>query len=163
DRQYPGPDDHHATQEAAEVTDFETRPRFYEGQYLEADDLTAAIDYGRSQLARAMLATHRWGIALGLDLSEVADPNSSTDVYIQPGCAMAGSGRPIVVGEPTKLPGARFPAFDAGFVPGGQPSPPVVVDVWLAYDETLTGPPRPGFETCDDALAFARVQESFRI
>jgi len=145
------------------VTDIEQRPRFYEGQYLEAADLTAAVDYSRTQLSRALLAAHRWGIALGLDLTEVDGPNSVTDVYLEPGYAWDGFGRPILVPEPAKLPVALFSAFDAGYVAGNPPGPPVLVDVWLAYDETMTQGPRPGFETCDATDAFARVQESFRL
>jgi len=145
------------------MTESAARPRFYEGQYLDADDLTAAVDYGRTQLARAMLATHRWGIALGLDLGEVAGPNNTTDVFIQPGYAIDGFGRPLLVGEPVKLTGSMFAAFDAAYVQGDPPPPPVLVDVWLAYDEALSDPPRAGFQTCDDSQSFARVQESYRI
>jgi hypothetical protein len=144
------------------MTGIEQRPQFYEGQYLEAADLTAAVDYGRTRLSRALLAAHRWGIALGLDLTEVAGPNATTDVYLQPGYAWDGFGRPVLVPEPTPLTGALFAAFDAGFVPG-RPAAPVLVDIWLAYDETPTRGPRPGFESCDTADAFARVRESFRI
>jgi hypothetical protein len=145
------------------VTDVEERPRFYEGQYLEAADLTAAVDYSRTQLSRAMLAAHRWGIALGLDLTEVDGPNSTVDVFIQPGYAWDGFGRPILVPEPTKLSRALFSLFDAAFTPANPAPPPVLVDVWLNYAEMMTQGPRPGFQTCDTADAFARVQESFRI
>jgi len=37
------------------MTDLDARPRFYEGQYLGAADLTAAVDYGRKQHARMLL------------------------------------------------------------------------------------------------------------
>ncbi|MBB2890225.1 hypothetical protein [Flexivirga oryzae] len=145
------------------MTDQVARPRFYEGQYLSADDLTAAVDYGRTQLARAMLATHRWGIALGLDLTETAGPNNTVTVSIEPGWALDGFGRPLLVSEPVQLTGSMFAAFDAGFVPANPPPPPIVVDVWLAYDEALADPPLPGFQTCDTSDSFGRVQESFRI
>lgn len=145
------------------MTDAVARPRFYEGQYLSADDLTAAVDYGRTQLARTMLATHRWGIALGLDLTETSGPNNSVTVSIEPGWAIDGYGRPLLVGEQVQLTGSMFTAFDAAYVPAGPPPPPVVVDVWLAYDEVLADPPQPGFQTCDTSDSFGRVQESFRI
>ena len=145
------------------MTETESRPRFFEDQYLGAADLTAVVDYSRSQLSRVVLGAHRWGIALGLDLVEVAGPNSSVDVFVEPGYAFDGFGRPLLVSVPTKLAAAQFAAFDAGFVSGGTPPPPVVVEVWLAYDETMTSPPRPGFQTCDSTLAYARVLESFRI
>jgi hypothetical protein len=144
------------------MTETEQRPRFYEGQYLGAADLTAAVDYSRSQLSRAMLAAHRWGIALGLDLVEVNGPNSTTNEYINPGYAWDGFGRPLLVSTPYALSPALFAQFDAAYTGGPNP-PPVPVQVWLAYDETLTQPPPPGFQTCDDTSAYARVLESFRV
>jgi hypothetical protein len=146
------------------MTDIDARPRFYEGQYLGAADLTAAVEYGRAQLSRVLLGAHRWGIALGLDLVEVDGPNATVDVFVNPGFGWDGFGRPLLVPTPTKLDAAQFAQFDAGFVSGANPPPaPILVPVWLEYDELLSSPPAPGFETCDDAVAFARVQETFRI
>jgi len=145
------------------MADVEQRPRFYEGQYLEAGDLTAAVDYSRSQLARTQLAGHTWGIALGLDLREVPGPNSTMDVFVQPGYAWDGFGRAIIVAQPAKIAGSLFSAFDAAFVPGNPPPPPVTVEVWIRYDETMTQGPKPGFETCDTSDSFARVLESYVI
>ncbi len=142
------------------MTTVEQRPHFYEHQYLEAADLDAVVDYSRAQLARTQLGAHRWGIALGLDLREVPGPNNTLDVFVQPGYAWDGFGRPIVVPEPAKLSGSLFAAIDAEFVPG---NPSRVVEVWLGYRETQTRGPRPGFEECEDAPAFARVVESFRV
>jgi len=145
------------------VTELEDRPRFYEGQYLAAADLTAAVDYTRTQRARLLLGGHRWGIALGLDLMEVPGPNASLDVVIQPGYAWDGFGRPIVVAEPAKLSTALFSSFDAMFVPGNPPPPAVPVEVWIRYDEALGSGPRPGFETCDATSAYSRVTERFTV
>jgi hypothetical protein len=146
------------------MTDIEERPRYYEGQYLGAADLTVAVDYSRAQLSRVLLAAHRWGIALGLDLVEVDGPNSTVDVFVDPGFAWDGFGRPLLVTTPTKLSAAQFAPFDAGFVPGANPPPPpILVPVWLEYDEVLSSPPGPGFESCDDSSAYARVRESFRV
>ena len=141
------------------MTDVEQRPRFYEGQYLEAADLDAAVDYSRAQLARILIGAHRWGIALGLDLHEVPGPNNTLDVFVQPGYAC----RPVVVLEPYKLPASLFAQFDADFVSGSPPPPARPVEVWLAYQETMTQGPRPGFEICDGGDAFGRVRESFRV
>lgn len=145
------------------MTELQDRPRFYEGQYLAAADLTAAVDYTRVQRARVLLGGHRWGIALGLDLLEVPGPNSTLDVVVQPGYAWDGFGRPIVVSEPAKLGTALFSAYDALFVPGGPPPPPVPVEVWIRYDEAVGGGPLPGFETCDATSAFSRVTERFAL
>jgi hypothetical protein len=142
------------------VSTVEQRPRFYEHQYLEAADLTAVVDYSRTRLARAQLGGHRWGIALGLELREVPGPNDTLDVFVQPGYAWDGFGRPVVVPEPHRIAGALFASIDAEFVPG---NPPRLVEVWLGYRETQTKGPRPGFEGCEDEPAFARVVESFRV
>ncbi|ACZ30965.1 hypothetical protein Xcel_1946 [Xylanimonas cellulosilytica DSM 15894] len=142
------------------MTDLDERPRFYEGQYLGAADLTAAVEYSRTQLARAVLGAHRWGIALGLDLVEVPGPHGTIDVFVEPGYAWDGFGRAILVTEPTRISTALFGRFD---VEDGSTPPSVVVPVWIRYDETMTQGPRPGFETCEGDLAYARVQGSFRI
>ena len=143
------------------MTEVQARPRFYEGQFLAAADLTAVVDYTRTRGARASLAGHRWGIAIGLDLVEVPGPNSSLDVVVTPGYAVDGFGRPIVVGESTRLPTALFARIDAMVPPGGAAPPPVPVEVWIRYDETLDQGPRPGFETCDGGSAYSRVSERF--
>jgi hypothetical protein len=142
------------------MTTVEQRPRFYEHQYLEAADLAAVVDYSRAQLARTQLGGHRWGIALGLDLREVPGPNNTLDVFVQPGYAWDGFGRPIVVPEPHKIAGSLFASIDAEFVPG---NPARLVDVWLGYREAPTKGPRPGYEECEDGPAFARVIESYRV
>lgn len=142
------------------MTDIEQRPNFYEGQYLDAADLEAVVTYSAAQLSRHELGGHRWGIALGLDLHEVPGPNSTLDVFVQPGYAWDGFGRAVVVAEPAKLSGALFAAIDAEFVAG---NPPRIVEVWLRYDEQLTRGPRPGFEDCGGAAMFARVNESYRV
>jgi hypothetical protein len=142
------------------MTTTEQRPRFYEHQYLEAADLTAVVSYSRAQNARHQLGAHRWGVALGLNLVEVAGPNSTLDVFVQPGYAWDGFGRPIVLSAPYKISGALFAAIDAEFVAG---NPPRIVEVWLSYRETNTRAPRPGFEECDSTSAFARVVESFDV
>lgn len=145
------------------MTELQDRPRFYEGQYLAAADLTAAVDYTRVQRARVLLGAHRWGIALGLDLTEVPGPNATLDVVVQPGYGWDGFGRPVVVAEPVKLGTALFSSFDALFVPGNPPPPPVPVEVWIRYDEALGRGPLPGFETCDATSAFSRVTERFAL
>ena len=143
------------------MTEVEARPRFYEGQFLSAADLTAAVDYTRTQRARMLLGGHRWGIALGLDLMEVPGPNNALDVVVQPGYAWDGFGRPIVVGEPAKLSSALFTQFDALVSGGGPVPPPLAVEVWIRYDERLGQGPRPGFESCDLESAYSRVTERF--
>jgi hypothetical protein len=130
------------------------RPAFYEQQYIGAEDLNAAIDCDRVQNARHFLGAHTWGIAMGLQLREVLTPGSSDkyDVFIQPGYAWDGFGRPIVVLAPFKLSGDQFKYQGDG-----------LVRVWLRYAETRTKGPRPGFEICDSADQTSRIQETFDV
>src|SRR5262249_24014324 len=85
------------------------RPQFYEEQYLGAEDLNAAVEYGRQQQARHALGAHCWGIAMGLELVEKPAPGGGQlEVFVQPGYAWDGYGRPIVLLSPAKLPPELF-------------------------------------------------------
>jgi hypothetical protein len=134
------------------------RPRFYEGQYLGADDLSAGLDYGRVQSARHALGAHTWGIAIGLDLVERTLPSGDVDVSIMPGLAWDGYARPVVVLAPAKLTADQFSNFQAVTPPEGQ-----LVKVWLRYDETAIRAPALGFETCRTDDQHGRIVESFAI
>jgi len=141
------------------------RTLFYEGQYLGAEDLTQAIDYGRIQDSRHELSGHTWGIAIGLGLREMpsVDKPGEVVVTVQPGYAWDGFGRPIVVSTPSRIPPERLqsipfdPALDGGN-PAGR-----LVDVWIRYREFDTAPPDEGFALCDGPERNTRVQESFQI
>jgi hypothetical protein len=135
------------------TTNQSERPRFYEGQYLGAEDMTAALEYSRIQQARHSLGGHTWGIATGLQLREVASPSGDkVDVYVQPGYAWDGFGRPIVVLSPYKLPVDMFKNKTSG-----------AVKVWLRYKEQLSSEPASGFEICGNDNQFSRIQESFEV
>ena len=136
------------------------RPRFYEQQYLGSADLDAVVDYERIARARHDLGAHSWGIASGLQLVE-KPTKSGVDVYVQPGYAWDGFGRPIVVLAPYKLPSDQFAniAFTAG-VDDGNPAGRLV-ELWLAYTATPRGGPAYGFEACSVDDQYARVFESF--
>ncbi|HXJ09992.1 MAG TPA: hypothetical protein VNH12_10820, partial [Burkholderiales bacterium] len=86
------------------------RPRFYEGQYLGAQDLSAIVDYLRAADARHALGAHTWGIAIGLYLLERPAPGAADrrEVILTPGVAWDGFGRAIVVTRPTRLPEELF-------------------------------------------------------
>lgn len=128
------------------------RPRFFEGQYIGAADLSAVVDYTRELAREGVLGGQTWGIAIGLDLVEVAAAGGGFDYFILPGLAWDGYGRPIVVLSPAPVPASAF----ADLPSGNQ-------RVWLRYDETAFKGLRPGWETCGDEDAFARVRESFAV
>jgi hypothetical protein len=139
------------------------RPRFYDSQYLSADDLEGVLDHTLIEQARDRIGGHTWGIALGLNFREApsaSDPGS-VDQFLQPGYAWDGFGRPIVVLQPYKLPAERFlpyvydPAIDE---PNGR-----LVELYIGYREVNFEPPRPGFESCDNGDQSRRVQETFEL
>ncbi|WP_444634709.1 hypothetical protein [Cupriavidus oxalaticus] len=134
------------------TTEFAERPRFFEGQYLGAEDLQALLRYFSTLLARHHLGSHSWGIASGIELVYQDSPQGTVEAYLTPGLATDGYGRAIVVAEP-------FP-LDAGLFAG---QPAGLVNVWIRYDEAAGQGVRPGFEVCGATDAYARVIESFLV
>lgn len=138
------------------------RPRFYEQQYLDAADLSALVDYERIARARHDLGAHSWGIASGLQLIEKPTQNG-VDLYLQPGYAWDGLGRPLVVLAPYRIPTEPFRSitFTAGVDDGAPPGR--LVEVWLAFTASPRGGPANGFEACTADDQSSRLFESFRL
>ena len=136
------------------------RPRYFQGEYLGPEDLTAAVDHARWARARHDLGAHAWGIAAGLGLREVPALEGGVDVFVEPGYAVDGFGRPLTVATPTALPLDRLQGLNVALGPG-QTS--VRVAVWLRYAESGTSEPPYGFETCETDDAFARTAEGVEI
>ena len=145
------------------------RPRFYEEQYLAADDMNAVVEYDHEMIARHELGSHGWGIAVGLTLVEQPTPGAPKrqNVFLTPGMAEDGFGRKLVALMPAKLPEALFakipyaadvddPSKNNGTPPGR------FVKVWIAYDEQTGSAPGAGFANCDAGNQYARVQETYR-
>lgn len=150
--------------------DQDERPTFYQGQYLGPEDLTAAVDYGRIQLARHSLGAHTMGIAMGLQMIEKPSPagNGAVDVFLEPGYAWDGFGRPMVVLSPYKIPAALFQniIYDASVddpAKSGDSAAGHPVKIWLRYSESANQPPASGFAVCDVTGQTARVQETFAL
>jgi hypothetical protein len=139
------------------------RPRFFEGQILAAADLTTAVEHSRGHDARHERHLHDWGIAEGLQLTKEnrRDPTSGTpyvEVTLQPGMAVAGTGRQVVVTAPTRLSETLFDQINgAALQPGA------------FYPVLLRGldsdPPRPAFsaQACAGNGQPTRVQEAFEV
>lgn len=144
----------------------EQRPRFFQGQYLTPDDLTAIVEAQRIGDAHHALAAHTWGIAIGLPLTERAAPGAPNrvEVTLQPGFAWDGFGRPLAVSRPTRLTEALFAQIPFNKALDDDPvnGPGRLVLVWIAYDEIATSNPQPGFESCASDEQAARIGESFR-
>jgi hypothetical protein len=129
------------------------RPSFFEGEYLDAEDLTAVVDYARTQQARFALGAHTWGIAAGLQLKETPLPGGAVSVYVLPGYAWDGYGRPIVALSPYRIPEERFAHItDEGLIP-----------IWLRYEEREAAYSTSGSAFCDVYNRGTRIQETFAI
>lgn len=76
------------------------RPRFYCGQLLGDDDLTALVEWTRGRLRRARYR-HGWGVVCGLDVR--CDHENATAVMLSPGYAVDCCGEEIVVCEETRI------------------------------------------------------------
>lgn len=138
------------------------RPRFFEDQYLGADDLNLAIEHGRVHAGRHALGGHTWGIALGLDVRETQRANGEINVYVSPGYAWDGFGRPIVALESAPLTASLFESFPfSQGLDGGTPEGRLFA-VWVRYSEQATQGPLPGFESCENGGQQQRIQETFQ-
>lgn len=88
------------------------RPTFYEGQIVAAADLNQVVDNARTALARHERYLHLWGIADGLNLSAEARQTSAGDSYqevsLQPGLAVDGRGRHLVLSAAERLSEDKF-------------------------------------------------------
>jgi hypothetical protein len=80
------------------------RPLFIDGAILGAGDLTALEQLDRDRDARATRHLHTPGVGAGLELQKVTPPGQTgfVEVTLQPGYAIDGTGRELVV--PTALP-----------------------------------------------------------
>lgn len=132
--------------------DFAERARFFEGQYLGAEDLESLVTYFSGLIARHQLGSHSWGIVSGIDLVYQTSPLGVQEVYLTPGVATDGYGRLIVVPGPIPLDPGLFAGQPSGEVP-----------VWIRYAEATGQGGRPGFEVCGSSNAYSRVTERVEI
>jgi hypothetical protein len=128
------------------------RPTYTTGQYIGATDLNAAVDYNRDTVERLALSGRNWGIATGLALIERAAPTGGVQMFIEPGIAWDGYGRPIVVLSPAPVTPDLFAHLSSGTQP-----------VWLRYSAVGAQAVAPGFQTCGAGDPFTRISESYAI
>lgn len=149
------------------ATDEILRLHYYERQYLGAADLEDQQTYLRDMRRRHNIGHHTWGIVTGLDLVCVpvqGDPNKAVNFFIQPGMAIDGFGREIIVMAPVPLDPALFASFLGGppKTPGGPPTG-LRHEVWISYDQAPAQQPVAGFAQCDSSNQFGRIQETYQI
>lgn len=128
-----------------------SRPTFFEGQYIGAADLTALADHARQRDVRHALGAHAWGIIAGLALVERPRDDGTIDVELQPGYAVDGYGRAILVPEPYLLPVDLF----SGLPTGG------TTEVWIRAVARPAG--ADDADPCNPATARSRLEEGFEV
>lgn len=125
------------------------RVRYFDRQFLRPQDFTDEQAYHVAMRRRHNVAGHTWGILHGLDLTVDGGP-----LAVQPGLAVDGYGREVVVIERMTVP----------------PLPPtpmtgeVAYDIWLSYDRIGSDTAPSGYGACgSDATAYYRWQELPRL
>jgi hypothetical protein len=144
-------------------TDIE-RLNYYEGEYLGAVDFAAEQQYHRNMRQRHNLGQHTWGIISGLGLAVA--PNGGTsggfataDVYLQPGMAVDGFGREIVVLGQAALTETMFAAF---YDPTAGANP-VWISVWIGYQQALLQSSTDACASANVSGSYGRVEETYTL
>ena len=86
------------------------RPKYSTGQLLTAEDFEAEQSYFLGGRRSDIRRLHGWGVVCGLGVK----PLGSGGVVIEPGIAIDGLGREIVVPERREMPDPRRPIDDRG-------------------------------------------------
>jgi len=148
----------------ANNTDIE-RLNYYEGEFLGALDFEAEQEYHREMRRRHNIGQHTWGIVSGLDLVQIPNGvtspsgNPEVDIYVQPGMAVDGFGREVVVVNKTQLTQDLFaPYFDSN--PAAPPKP---MYVWISYAQAMLQPSTDACTQMNQPNAYGRVQETFAL
>jgi hypothetical protein len=144
------------------------RPEFYEGQILQAADLSTDVSYARNQLAVHQRFLHSPGIAEGLRL--VGSPISvalsggasvpAISVVVTAGVFIDTAGRQVVVPEDVPL--------DHGLVIQAEPDPDAQPNNWSYFypvfiePDDIIQPAPPDFASCRQGLS-TRVTEGHRL
>lgn len=125
------------------------RVRYFDRQFLRPQDFTDEQAYHVAMRRRHNVAGHSWGILHGLTL--IAD---NGPLAVQPGIAVDGYGREVVVIERMTVPPLPPPPITGD----------VAFDVWLIYDRVGSDTAPSGYAACGtDATAFYRWQEIPRL
>jgi hypothetical protein len=106
------------------------RPRYFSGQVLTAEDFEAEQSYHLEARRRDTRHLHGWGVVSGLAVT----PSGSGGVVVEPGLAIDGMGRAIVIPEQCEMTDPRQPIDDRG-APCGPAVDCDTVTLCLAYAE----------------------------
>jgi hypothetical protein len=103
------------------------RSRFRERQVLRAADLDTEQSYLIAARRRHNIGQHGWGIVQGLEIRD------QPELVVQPGMAVDGYGRELIVTSPMTIPRDVFTKMDDK-----------ALDVWLVYQLVEVNVPQPG-------------------
>lgn len=109
-----------------------TRVNYFEGQFLRTQDFTDEQAYHVAMRRRHNLSQHAWGIVSGLEVVQ-----TEGNFYVQPGAAVDGYGRELILAEKKALPPKAFEAKGSK-----------ELDVWLIYDLQSSDQPPQGYAGC---------------
>jgi hypothetical protein len=121
-----------------------TRVRYFDRQFLRTEDFVDEQAYHLALRRRHDVGHHVWGIVAGLEPMADADGNLS----VNPGVAVDGYGRTLVLAERAFLPTLAF-----------DDKASEELDVWLLYDRTGSDRSPRGFADCGEEGSFYRWQE----
>ncbi len=130
------------------------RLNFYERQFLRTQDFQDEQAYHIEMRRRHLIAQHTWGIVVGLGIIQ----DTTSKVWsVQPGMAVDGFGREIIVFDPEPLDTRKIADKLSGV------SAETPLKIWLAYQVEKTNRPAAGYEVCDPPDQFTRIRETFRL
>src|SRR6266699_759122 len=125
-----------------------TRVHYYDGQFLRTQDFTDEQAYHVGLRRRHNIANHNWGIVSGLEVV-LAEGN----FYVQPGMAVDGYGRELILAQKQTLSSSSF--LDKASTE---------LDVWLVYDLRNSDQAPAGYSGCGNgngtSSSFYRYQET---
>jgi hypothetical protein len=129
------------------------RLHYYERQFLRTQDFQDEQAYHIEMRRRHLIAQHSWGVVVGLEITR----NNSGIWFVQPGMAVDGYGREILVFEPEPLDVSQIESRISGDT----------LKVWMAYRVEKSDRPAAGYEFCRSSSGapdqFTRIREAFRL
>lgn len=132
------------------------RNRFFNGKLMTARDMAAEQEYHAGRLESLTRNVTGWGIVCGLEARiEPGDgPENPPRAIVEPGVAIDGTGRLIVVSEKDSKPLAE-----------GTPSSGDIVSVYVQYTTCLTEsvPAHGSEDACKEECDYNRVRETYTI
>lgn len=131
------------------------RMNYFQFQQIGAEDFRIEQAYHRDARARHDLGPHSWGIVQGCRIVETVREGDAAfvDIRIDPGLAVDGFGRRIVLLDPAAVAPELFAAFNSDRV----------LELWLHYDEYAQRDDNDRVAICIGDSAYSRVVESWRL